>query len=318
VTDAEVRRPLCSRTSQSLQESAFGSAAPAAAWVCLEQSGPWGRAAATESHLDAGLGARLDGAAAAVGGRFVLVRSAGRHADDHDGRHERHTVLLACSDITRPWLLRATLAEPDRLAALDVEALVRGDADAVRASLPGVDLRTEHQPVLLVCTNGRRDLCCAVRGRPVALEAAARRPGQVWETTHTGGHRYSPTGVLLPTGQTLARLDPDLAVASLDAAAYGNLPRPLHGATHDRGLSALDAPVRAAVSAVRELVDEPRLCALTGSGVALGGERWRVEVRHDDGRAWAVTAARAVLGPDRPESCVKPAVPQVGWTVTAD
>lgn len=315
MTSAAARRPLCSVTSESLHESAFGSAATAAAWVCLEQSGPWGRVAATESHLDTDLGRRLDAAAQAAGARFVLVRTPGRHADDHDGRHERHTVLLACADVRRPWMLRGEVPDAHQLAALDVEALVRGDRAAVQASLSGVELHLDDAPALLVCTNGRRDLCCAVRGRPVAIEAAQRRPGQVWETTHTGGHRYSPTGVLLPTGQTLGRFDTDLAVAALDAAARGELAPALHGDRHDRGLSALDAPVRAAVSAVRESVAEPALRALSGTAEALDDDAWLVTVSHADGRTWAVAANRTVLGPDRPESCVKPAVPQIGWQV---
>ncbi|MGN6611520.1 MAG: sucrase ferredoxin [Angustibacter sp.] len=306
---------MCSATSESLQESAFGSAATALAWIGLEQSGPWGRVAAVESHLDAELGRSLDSGAQAAGARFVLVRTPGRHADDHDGRHERHTVLLACADVARPWLLRGELADPHQLEALDVAALVRGDQAAVRSSLPDVELVQDDEPALLVCTNGRRDLCCAVRGRPVAIEAGARRPGQVWETTHTGGHRYSPTGVLLPSGQTLGRFDADLAVAALDAAAHGNLAPQLHGPDHDRGLSALDAPVRAAVSAVREAIGEPHLAALAGSAEQVSDDTWGVRVTHTDGRAWAVEAARRVLGPDRPESCVKPAVPQVGWSV---
>jgi hypothetical protein len=227
-------------------------------------------------------------------------------------------VLLACADVRRPWLLRGELASAHQLATLDVDALVRGDTEAVRASLPDVELTRDDDPALLVCTNGRRDLCCAVRGRPVALEVARRRPGQVWETTHTGGHRFSPTGVLLPSGQTLGRLYADLGAEALDAAAGGRLAPDLIGAVHDRGLSALEAPVRAAVSAVRELVSERALDALSGSAEPVLGadDRWVVRVSHSDGRTWSAEAVRAVLGPDRPESCVKQAVPQVGWSVS--
>ena len=315
MTSAEVRPPLCSRTSEDLGESAYGSAARAAAWVGLEQSGPWGRVAATDSHLDADLGRHLDAAASAAGARFVLVRTPGRHADDHVAAHDHHTVLLASADPAAPLLLRGVATDPRQLAGLDVAALVRGDLEAVRASVPDIGLDVDTTPVLLVCTNGRRDLCCAVRGRPVALAAAERRPDQVWETTHTGGHRFSPTGVLLPTGQTLARLDADLAAAALDAAAAGELPAALHGPSHDRGLSAWDNAVMAAVSLVRTEIGEPRLRALIPASVSGSDERRQVDVRHEDGREWSVLAERRVLGPDRPESCVKPAVPQVGWSV---
>ena len=315
MTSTTERRPLCSATSESLHESAFGSAATAKAWICLEQGGPWGRVAAVESHLDPVVGRQLDAAAQDASARFVLIRTPGRHADAHDGQHDRHTVLLASADVRAPVLLHGQVDDPAQLLPLDVEALVRDDVVAVRSSVPDVRLTAADEPALLVCTNGRRDLCCAVRGRPVAVEASARRPGQVWETTHTGGHRYSPTGVLLPTGQTLGRFDTDLAVAALDAASQGELAPQLHGPDHDRGLSALDAPVRAAVSAVREAVAEPTLRALTGTAEPTSDDAWLVTVTHSDGRTWEADATRTVLGPDRPESCVKPAVPQVGWSV---
>lgn len=308
------QQPVCSPLSRTLGESALGSAASALAWVAVEQNGPWGRNAATESHLDADLGRTLDALASAAGARLALVRSPGRHSDQDGSGTGAHRVWLACSNPSDPWLLRGHTDDLEVLRQLDVAALVVGDAAAVRASVPHINWVEDGVPLLLVCTNGRRDLCCAVLGRPVALEAAARRPGQVWETSHTGGHRYSPTAVLLPSGQTLARLDPDLAVLALDGAADGRLPASLHGLVHDRGLSSWDAPVRAAVSAVRACCGEPAYAALSGTAQAIASEQWTAEVRHRDGRIWTVAVTREVLGPDRPESCLKPAVPQLSWS----
>lgn len=303
----------CSVLSAALGESAYGSAGDALAWVCLEQNGPWGRAAATQSHLDPDLGGRLDAAISAVGGRFALIRRSGAHPDDPTHRVPR-TVLVA-SVTGRGWVLRAELDDPADLGALDVDALGRGDRDAVIASLSA--LEPDAAPTLLVCTNGRRDVCCAVRGRPVAAGASTLRPGQVWETSHTGGHRFAPTGVLLPSGQTLARLDVDLAVAALDGAAVGELLPALHGPVHDRGASGLAPHERAAVSAVRYTTGARGLDNLSvGDARGTDETSWRIDVRHGDGRWWPCTATREVLGPDRPDSCIKQAVPQVGWTVT--
>lgn len=309
----------CSVLSAGLGESAYGSAGDATSWVCLEQNGPWGRAAATESHLDPGLGGRLDAEVSAVGGRFALIRRPGSHPDDDRDHRERpgmRTVLVA-SVVGAGWMLRGELADPQDLEALDVAALGRGDLDAVLASMPM--LAVEPRPTLLVCTNGRRDVCCAVRGRPVAAGAAARRPGQVWETSHTGGHRFAPTGVLLPSGATLGRLDVDLSLLALDAAARGQLPHALHGPVHDRGACGLPAPERAALSAVRHLTGEQGLQAVViDAAVPLEEGSWRVVVRHLDRRSWTTVVTRGVLGADRPESCLKPAVPQVGWAVSVN
>jgi hypothetical protein len=123
--------------------------------------------------------------------------------------------------------------------------------------------------------------------------------------------------VLLPSGQTLARLDTELAVEALDAAGQGRLPVALHGPVHDRGASGLTAPVRAAVAAVRAATGTESLVDLLPTNTEVDGdEYWRVVVRHLDGRQWQVQVRQEAAGPDRAESCSKPPVPQVGWNVT--
>ena len=227
--------------------SAFGTASEARFWVAVEQSGPWGRDAMTQSHLDAELGAGLAGACQSAGGRLLLIRRPGQHADAHHRTSRR--VLVATRLTGRPELLAGDVPDAAELLRLPFDALAGGDLDAVREALPALTPCAE--PALLVCTNARRDVCCAVRGRPVALQAAAERPGQVWECSHTGGHRFAPTAVLLPHGQTWARLSTALAVTALDAAARGRLPAELLGPVHDRGRSPLPAPAQAAESFVR-------------------------------------------------------------------
>jgi hypothetical protein len=76
----------------------------------------------------------------------------------------------------------------------------------------------------LVCTNGARDPCCAIRGPAVAQALERARPGHVYECSHLGGHRFAANVLVLPDGLAFGRLDarsaPGLAV-ELDA---GRLP----------------------------------------------------------------------------------------------
>ncbi len=239
----------CSLSTAAAGEPAYGSAAPAGAWVVLEQPGPWGHDAIAESHLDPHLGRRLRARVGGAGGRLALVRAARRHPDRRP--RSEPFVAVGCAVEGASWLLTGHLDGPEALQSIDFGALAAGDVDGVRRSLP--DLSPSDRPLLLVCTNGRRDVCCAVFGRPLAHDAGTQRPGQVWETSHTGGHRFSPTAVLLPWGVTLARLDSRLAVATLDEAAAGRLPRDLLGPQHDRGRSSLPPPAQAAESARAEL-----------------------------------------------------------------
>ena len=75
----------------------------------------------------------------------------------------------------------------------------------------------------LVCTHGRHDLCCALRGRPVAA-ALADLPGwDVWECSHLGGDRFAPNILLLPDGDLFGGLDPQSAVRTVTTYADGRV-----------------------------------------------------------------------------------------------
>jgi hypothetical protein len=70
---------------------------------------------------------------------------------------------------------------------------------------------------VLVCTHGRRDACCGSAGTVLfaALTAAAGSGAvtaerRVARTSHTGGHRFAPTVIILPEGTLWAFADADL------------------------------------------------------------------------------------------------------------
>src|SRR5664279_1994460 len=193
-----------------------------------------------------------------------------------------------------------------------------GDIQALQEALP--ELEPSPGPVLMICANSRRDVCCSVRGRPVAVESASQRPGQVWECSHTGGHRFAPTGVLLPHGQTYARLSASSAVAALDAAARGEASPALLGGAFDRGRSHLSAPGQAAESAVRHQIQERSLLALSTTSTPRPDRdnAWQCRVSHVDGTQWEMLAVRGPRGDALPESCGKEPVPAWQWSVVSD
>jgi len=305
----------CSVIWDNARASVLGTAPLARFWVALEQNGPWGREAATQSHLDPEVGMALDRNCREAGGRFMLIRRPGTHPDPHVGRPQR--VYLAGGLADRPWMLQDSLDDPARLLRLPWAALAEGDIAAVQDTLP--EFERSPVPVLLVCANSRRDVCCAVRGRPVAMESSLQRPGRVWECSHTGGHRFAPTGVLLPHGQTFARLSAESAVAAVDASSRGEVPTELLGEMYDRGRSHLTPPAQAAESIVRQQIQEPSLLALSTSASPQPGREnaWQCRVSHVDGRHWDVVAVREPGGDDRPESCGKAPVPTWQWSVSS-
>ena len=283
---------------------AWGTATQARFWVAIEQSGPWGRDALTESHLDPDLGARLAAASAEAGGRVLLIRAPGHHAD---AAFQSRRVFVAGGLDGTPWLLTGVALDPGALEDLPWAELASGGPDAALAACPW--LQPSDDPVLLVCANSKRDVCCALRGRPVALAVASERPGQVWECSHTGGHRFAPTGIVLPLGQMLARLTPRLASQVLDAAASGHFAIVTLDERHDRGVSHVTARTSAALSWVRATEGETDPTAL----VALDGVD-TVTVQHVDGRAWELVP-ELQRGAPLPESCGKEPVPTSTWRV---
>jgi hypothetical protein len=61
---------------------------------------------------------------------------------------------------------------------------------------------------VLVCTHGKRDICCGSLGTRLATTLPSLGDGvHVHRTSHTGGHRFAPTALLLPEGTAWAYLD---------------------------------------------------------------------------------------------------------------
>lgn len=283
----------CAAVSRELAEPPAGTASVARTWLLLEQPGPWGAKALTASHLDPLVGRALEEAAAGTGVRVALIRRPGPHSDHHVPR--RHRVFAAHTAPGAGWLRESLVADPAELLELDLARLGAGTHDGFGAAYHG-------EPLALVCTNGRRDRCCALLGRPLAAELTAAGLGQVWETTHLGGHRFAPTMLVLPYGYAYARQDTGSAKAVLEATRAG-----LMVPDACRGRSAWDRPGQAAELAVRRATGEALADALAVTRVqdhADGpGPRWTVDVTHADGRVWTVEVDSTPAEPPRPESC---------------
>lgn len=312
----------CATASEAQDEPLAGTAASARTWLLIEQPGPWGAKALTQSRLDPGLGRALEAPAGAHGGRVALIRRPGRHADCSPTA--RHRVFLARTVPGDSWVRTAVLSGSDSLEALrdiDFAAVDAPEASGkdTAAALRGAPWEPyAGDPLALVCTNGKRDRCCALRGRPLAAELAASGGANVWEITHIGGHRFAPTLLVLPHGYAYGRLGAAVVKGVLDAVRDGRVT--LDGC---RGRSAWDRPGQAAELAVRERTGEARADALSVTAVETAapadttalthtaalaadgadGARWRVTVAHTDGRRWRVRLAETADGPPLPASC---------------
>ncbi len=237
----------CSDLSAAAGEPLAGTAPRTDHWLLLEVRGAWESDALDSSGVTPAARAAIDGFLAAVPhSRVLLVRQAARRdlpgvcVFRVDGREGSESIVA--------WELESL----DELASLDLA----GGAGGVPVD----------DPLLLVCTHGKRDACCARSGPGVvaALEQEVD-PSWVWQSSHVGGHRFAANLVWLPHGLYLARLDEGEMPALGDAVRAGRI-----RLAHLRGRASYPPPAQAAAAVLYERLGVNAVDAVTLVAVEVG------------------------------------------------
>jgi hypothetical protein len=204
---------------------------------------------------------------------------------EHPGKWEADIADTPLPDKTRAWLDQlATVLPRSRLLFIKNDRPVRSlsfyiavahperavhrfmvqthdelaDIDVVRVVAQGTRAAEQQggapsRALYLVCTHGKRDRCCARKGLAFhrSLESLDV-DGDVWQSSHQGGHRFAATMLYLPYGIHYGRLEPFDAAALLAAHARGRL----HDLDRYRGLTRLSLPHQTAEAWLREQLGE--------------------------------------------------------------
>lgn len=260
----------CADEATERRDPALGTAPPQRDWLLVEHPAPWPVTAPFGADLPTPLLRELGHPDL----RTLFVRRHGR-----DGAPDRLTGRRRWFRSRDGTVRTGTWEEPDDLlASLDPEGGEPHDG-----------------PLLLVCTHGVHDVCCAVRGRPVAQALAARWPQETYECSHLGGDRFAPNVLLLPDRACYAGMDADEAVTTVERHLAGD---PDLGVL--RGVAGQHPAEQVALGAVLRRwgpapvsVATPRLVEQDG-GFDAG--RWTVEVT---GPAPLPATARVVVASSR-------------------
>ncbi len=175
-------------------------------WLLIEDPGPWGYDALMYNRVPTELFAQLKGWADSVSARVVLVRRGARLVGSP------RKVFIANSDPAAPWLVSLDAGDVDSILAVDRAVFKAGD-------VPGKRIDSLY----LVCTHGRHDRCCSVRGNPVARALCARYGETAWECSHIGGDRFAANVVCLPRGAYFGRVSSAGAETLMDDYERGIL-----------------------------------------------------------------------------------------------
>jgi hypothetical protein len=151
---------------------------------------------------------------------------------------------------TAPTIYEFDLNSYEDLLALNIAAIVQEQE--------AYDHFRREDPLFLVCTNGKRDKCCAKFGRPV-YDALQKSQGEaVWQSTHIGGHRHAPTLLFLPHAVNFGLLAPEEAQAAADAYLDGRI----HDLAKYRGRTYYAPSVQAADYFLRQRLNHHALAGI--------------------------------------------------------
>jgi hypothetical protein len=262
----------CSSVADALSEPMAGTADHRERWLLVEDRSAWGDHAVRDV-----LGSELEAAAKARKMRLLLIRRRGE-----DGDAAARQAFLA--DLAIGRIARRSIDDVSELHAL---------LDAPLEAFGAVSA----EPMLLVCTNGRRDACCALRGRALVGALSVGHETRTWECTHLGGHRFAGNLVCLPHGFVYGRVTPADGPRLADAYLRGEVDAALL-----RGRSTWPEPAQVAEIALRAALGASGVDAVTLRSIDRNGDTASVEL-DAGGRTHRYELVAERSEPPRPISC---------------
>lgn len=186
----------CSMLSMASGEQLFATAPRTDVWLLVEYRFPPSEKGLVDSSIsEAVIKYLLQCQKTIPGCRLLLVRPAEKP------RTDLLKVFIGVANQQPPRLYELNIHSYHELIDLDIPALV--------GHLDQTTTQERKEPLFLICTNGKRDPCCAQWG-PLVLKAATQFAGDsVWQTSHVGGHRFAANQICLPHGIYYGRVRPD-------------------------------------------------------------------------------------------------------------
>jgi len=281
----------CSLRSDARGEPLAGTASTVRRWFLVEWAGPWGPEGVVDARLPGDLGRALNELGRRSHVRVLLIRRSHRSADVH-GAVTCFAIDVAGSP---PWIGRRVLRSITDAAVVDPAD--RGAFDPVT------------EPLAIVCTHGRRDVCCAERGRPLALATAAAFPSMTWESTHVGGDRFAGNLVVFPHGLYFGRVEAARGPEVVDAYTRGRIVL-----DRFRGRASLPTFAQAAEVGLRRRLGLDGVDDVTAASASLDGDVGTVRLRAGD--AVHVVRVRRRSDPPMRLTCHSTTEePPLGWDV---
>lgn len=251
----------CSEISVDAGEKLLGSAPNTTHWLLLEYPGAFGQNALADSalalkvkdHLERLLVATPDSKLLLIKDRTSLGRAC-----------PRLFIGTISPDGKRRTFLHLELNQyTDLLGYANLESLV-------------ATAEPHLQPLVLVCTNGRRDQCCARLGLPLFNSLTTNAALSTFECSHVGQHRFAPNLLVFPGPYYYGRITVEDANSFAQSVIAEQLLLP-----YLRGNCALPAPAQAAEGYLLATLENPMTNTATlGSILETSPTTWDIQLEY--------------------------------------
>ena len=170
---------FCSAASRYFKEQLEGTAANSNVFILIEHSNPFPEKL-IEAHFDKEWLKRTQRLAKSLKGKVLLTRN--KKTNFKDCR-----ISFVDCHTCQYFTIQTTI---DQVASIRLEEHI---------SSPETKWQTD--PFFVICTNGKKDKCCAKFGFPVfKFFESFNADVNVWECTHVGGDRFAANVVAMPFG----------------------------------------------------------------------------------------------------------------------
>ena len=185
VTDLNEPVFFCSAASRYSQEMLAASAAHYKSYILVEHTHPF-PGSIREALVDKAWMAGLQRLAQKVNAKILLIRN--QQSDYKQAR------LIYVDCIRKQYF--TIISNYERLKDVSLEEKILA-----------ADTLWEDTAFFTICTNGKKDKCCAKFGFPVfKFFENCQTDVPVWECSHVGGDRFAANAVLMPYGIYYGRI----------------------------------------------------------------------------------------------------------------
>lgn len=249
----------CSLLSARMGEPLTGTAPQAQIYILVEYTSEWSDKALESSEISANVKNFLQGVITSQGpGKILLIKQS------FGIRTTKKHIFIAIVSETNPRLFEFAITDYEDILTIDLVGLINGTTDFTQNRV--------FRPMYLICTNGRRDRCCAKEGFQVYKSFHDHVGDAVWECSHVGGHRFAANVITLPDGVLYGRVHADMVTDLVTACNNSRLiPEWM------RGRTIYPSHIQAAEGLLRQKTNRQEIYTYQfGRSTELGENRWDV------------------------------------------